>query len=91
MADTITVKGGATIILNAKVTGIPKPTISWQHADTVLESTNGTTIEKGKDEFTRITIKGSKAENGGQYMLVAENSVGAAQQTFDVVVKGTFN
>lgn len=88
MQGKISFKGGASIILSAKVTGVPKPSVTWQQNGTTLEATETTTMER-EDEFCRIVIKSCEAKNGGEYKLVAENTVGSAEHTFDVVVKGT--
>jgi len=87
MLDTINIKGGASILLSAKVTGVPKPSVSWEHNGTALESTDVISMEREND-FCRIIIKPSEAKNSGQYKLLAENSIGSAEHTFDVLVKG---
>ena len=87
MQGTISVKGGASIVLSANVTGAPKPSVTWQQNEITLESSDTIAMEREND-FCRITIKASEAKNSGQYKLLAENVVGTAEHTFDVTVKG---
>ena len=80
-------KADSTLVLYVTVTGEPKPKVTWYHGETVLETTNGCTIET-KDNSSRLSIKGTSAKNAGKYKVTAENEAGSDSMEFTVSVKG---
>ena len=82
----ITLKGGASYIINVNYTGQPTPKISWFHGEEELINER-VDIEIGKD-FTRLTVTGLTAKNAGTYKVTAENEVGSESAEFTLTVKG---
>ena len=73
--------------IDVKVQGVPKPRVTWfigeapasSIADVSEESLNGD---------SRLVISNSKLSMAGKVRVLAENSVGADEVTFDLTVKG---
>ena len=75
------------MILTANFTGVPTPSITWTHGDTVLTTTNGVTVDT-KEKSSTLTVKGLEGTNSGTYTVKAENIIGSDSLDFTVNVKG---
>ncbi len=86
--DTIVVKAGNKIAIEANIAGVPTPTSSWSYKDAALEPSKHIQAETQKT-YGRLTVLDAQRPNSGDYKLTAENAVGKAEATFTLVVKGT--
>ncbi|XP_023933258.1 titin isoform X1 [Lingula anatina] len=75
---------GETLTLRVEFSGEPKPQISWlldgEPADSVTVKTT--------DTMSTVTVKKVKAEDAGQYTVVAENPAGKEEVNFEVNISG---
>ena len=86
--DTIKVKAGAKVVIDTEISGVPAPKSAWTFEDKDLEADKNVHPE-AQPTYGRVTILAAERPNAGQYKLTAENSVGKAEATFTLVVKGT--
>ncbi|KFM71228.1 Muscle M-line assembly protein unc-89, partial [Stegodyphus mimosarum] len=63
------------MLLEAKVTGNPKPTVVWDRNGTKLESGDHIKLSEG-DNKAILSIEAAKAEDAGEYKLTATNEEG---------------
>ncbi|XP_074642623.1 twitchin-like [Tubulanus polymorphus] len=84
--DVQNIKGGSSLTIITKVTGLPQPTVYWSFADKKLSKTDRVTIES-KETLSSITVKGLTRSDAGKYIITAENEVGKSTAEFTVVVK----
>ncbi|XP_015171223.1 PREDICTED: titin isoform X2 [Polistes dominula] len=79
---------GADIILEGIVDGYPQPNISWSKNGQELQAKDG-----AKTSYThnhvRLELKNVNVKNAGRYTCTANNEVGSASSTADLVVKKT--
>ena len=81
------VKAGKTLTLEASVAGIPAPKVTWYMNDEPVSQTNGTTVE-GDKTHSVLTVRRARADNIGQFKVVAENKIGSDAAQFDVLLLG---
>ena len=87
LKDTIQLKGGQKLVIETKISGIPKPSASWTYNDQPLETGNNVYVET-TGSTSKVTVNDITAATGGKYQIKAENVVGADTTDFTVVVKG---
>ena len=84
--NTQIVPEGQTTNISCKVTGVPKPKITWKFEDGDLPSAvNVSTTEEGSRLQARNTTKGME----GDYKCTATNKADSAASTATVHVLGT--
>lgn len=81
------VKAGKTLSLEAGVSGIPAPKVTWYMNDEPVSLSNGTTVE-GDKTHSVLTVRRARADNIGRFKVVAENKVGNDSAQFDVLLLG---
>lgn len=80
-------KAGSTLTVEVNISGIPSPKIVWQKDGQPIEKTPRLSIDI-TDEITTLKIKNTTQDDTGVYSVVAENTVGKAEASFDINVRG---
>lgn len=80
--DTYAIEG-ESLVLPVSVNGFPKPITTWLFEG--VEVTNENCIEIQKDSSLYIPVV--QLRHTGHYRLVAKNSLGNAERSFNVLVK----
>lgn len=83
-------KGGQKLILDTKISGIPAPSVTWNHDDQQLEASNQVSIDSSSTH-SKLVISDVSAQHAGKYKIIAQNEVGFAEAEFFVEVKGKCN
>ena len=78
---------GANLKIPVKVSGLPKPSLTWSKDEQPVRSHGNLTIDLA-DKATTLTLKKVTREDDGLYTLVAQNEAGQASAEFDVEVIG---
>ncbi|XP_043502049.1 muscle M-line assembly protein unc-89 isoform X6 [Polistes fuscatus] len=79
---------GADIILEGIVDGYPQPNISWSKNGQELQAKDGAKTSYAHNHV-RLELKNVNVKNAGRYTCTANNEVGSASSTADLVVKKT--
>uniref|UniRef100_A0A3B4AFY6 Ig-like domain-containing protein n=1 Tax=Periophthalmus magnuspinnatus TaxID=409849 RepID=A0A3B4AFY6_9GOBI len=87
LADCMT-KIGQTIKLSCKVTGCPKPDISWLKDGLSLEDDPHHIVTADRTGICSLILDSLTPEDSGQYICYATNSLGSAGSLAKVVVQG---
>lgn len=88
MQKGLTVKAGATVLLEAEVFGKPMPKVTWKRGDDNLHSAEGLTITNQRQQF-QLEMTSVTKEHSGTYTLLAENASGSKKAEVIVKVLGT--
>ncbi|XP_055077076.1 obscurin [Periophthalmus magnuspinnatus] len=86
LADCMT-KIGQTIKLSCKVTGCPKPDISWLKDGLSLEDDPHHIVTADRTGICSLILDSLTPEDSGQYICYATNSLGSAGSLAKVVVQ----
>ncbi|CAC5377034.1 TTN [Mytilus coruscus] len=81
----ISAQDGGQAQLVCKVTGIPRPTVTWYKGEEMIFPSEEFKVAYEGDECTLI-IADVYPEDAGQYKVVAKNDVGTAMTTCDLSV-----
>lgn len=87
MQKVLTVKAGATILLEADVFGKPVPRVTWKRGDDTLKSGEGQVITQQRQHF-QLEIPAATKEHTGTYTVLAENASGSKTAEIQVNVLG---
>ncbi|XP_014601997.1 PREDICTED: uncharacterized protein LOC106785786 isoform X2 [Polistes canadensis] len=79
---------GADIILEGIVDGYPQPNISWSKNGQELQAKDGAKTSYAHNHV-RLELKNVNVKNAGRYTCTANNEIGSASSTADLVVKKT--
>ncbi|XP_061635168.1 obscurin [Phyllopteryx taeniolatus] len=82
-----TTKIGHTIKMSCKVTGLPKPVITWFKDGLVLEDDPRHIITADRSGTCSLILDSLTAEDSGQYVCYATSSMGSAGTLTTVVVQ----
>ncbi|XP_040072551.1 obscurin isoform X2 [Ixodes scapularis] len=74
----VEVNEGASAMLELKVTGYPKPKITWKHDGKVIEAGGRYRFLFEDEESMTLIIKNVTKADSGKYSVVAENELGSA-------------
>uniref|UniRef100_A0A672YXX9 Ig-like domain-containing protein n=1 Tax=Sphaeramia orbicularis TaxID=375764 RepID=A0A672YXX9_9TELE len=85
-----TTKIGQTIKLTCKVTGSPKPNISWFKDGLPLEDDPRHIITADRTGTCSLILDSLTADDSGQYVCYASNSMGSTGSLAKVVVQGEY-
>ena len=85
LRDVMTMKGGQQLTIEATITGIPAPSVTWTFNDQPVPADVST---ESVNSHTTLTIKQAKLEHTGKYVLSASNVVGSASADFNIVIQG---
>lgn len=85
--DIVTLNSGSTLKIPVKVSGLPKPSVTWSKDDKPVRSHGRLTIDIS-DRATTLTLKKVTRDDDGLYSILAENEAGQATAKFDIEVIG---
>lgn len=85
--DVVTLNSGSTLKIPVKVSGLPKPSVTWSKDEKPIRSQGRLTLDIG-DKATTLTLKKVTREDDGLYSVLAENEAGQATAKFDIEVIG---
>lgn len=83
--QTITEK--TKLVLTTKVTGIPRPKITWFREEVEVKQTYKTKITYAEDVAT-LTINTIEKRQTGIYKCVAKNTAGSAETVCQITIEG---
>uniref|UniRef100_A0A8C4R3X0 Ig-like domain-containing protein n=1 Tax=Eptatretus burgeri TaxID=7764 RepID=A0A8C4R3X0_EPTBU len=83
-AIELNVVEGDDIILQCLASGIPQPSLYWQHNGQPLTTTSNHLLFSENDSM--ITITNVSTDNAGRFVCVANNSAGEEYKVYDVHV-----
>ena len=89
LKDTQHLLAGQRLVIEAKISGIPKPTVSWSYGDQPVMQNERVTIET-RNGTTILTLNNVTLTESGSYKVKATNEVGNAEVEFKVEVKGEY-
>nr|XP_057924200.1 obscurin isoform X3 [Doryrhamphus excisus] len=78
---------GQTVKLACKVTGVPKPTITWYKDGRIVEADPHHIIIQDPDGSCTLILDNMTAEDSGQYMCFATSSAGNASTLGKITVQ----
>lgn len=81
------VKSGSTLTLEAEVSGVPTPDVTWLFNDSPVFESAVVSYTSGQ---CSLRVSQCTADMTGKYTVKAENSVGSATLDFTVQVKGQY-
>lgn len=84
--NEIETKIQSTAILEAKVIGDPLPDITWLKNGVKLEE-DGRIKFMFEDNIASVVIKNVEVEDEGDYEIIAENELGSATETINLLIK----
>ena len=83
----IEVRAGQDIVIEAQISGKPKPSAIWQRNNNQMKSTSdGAIIVETALKYTKVIIRSCKRTDSGSYVLKLENTSGTATATINVRV-----
>lgn len=85
----VEVNEGASAMLELKVTGYPKPKVTWKHEGKVIEAGGRYRFLFEDEESMTLVIKNTKKSDAGTYSVVAENESGTANTDCRLTVNST--
>ena len=87
-SEPIVARAGSKLTLHTQIDGVPTPKVKWSISGQPAEGVTDVTTET-EDGASRLVAANVTSALAGKVTIVAENSVGADEAVFDVVVKGT--
>ena len=87
LKSTQTYKVNSILKLPVVVEGVPRPKVSWFHDDIAVEPGKRHTVDV-VDKANALAVRECKREDGGIYLVTAENDAGKASADFEVLVRG---
>ena len=85
--DVVTLKAGSTLKVPVKVSGLPKPSVTWSKDDQPIRSQGRLNLDIS-DKSTTLTVKKVTREDDCVFSVIAENEAGQATAKFDIEVIG---
>nr|XP_033332552.1 uncharacterized protein LOC117223969 isoform X8 [Megalopta genalis] len=79
---------GTDVVLEGIIDGYPPPSITWSKNGQELKSKDGLAISYAHNHI-RLELKNVNVKDAGRYTCSANNDVGSASSTADLVVKKT--
>eukprot|EP00058_Branchiostoma_floridae_P020285 XP_002605775.1 hypothetical protein BRAFLDRAFT_121886 [Branchiostoma floridae] len=83
------IRAGESIHLIVNVTGKPRPAIFWTKDEVDILKVSGvraTTVEKNLGPTCELYIASSERAHNGKYVIMAQNELGQASETLELVV-----
>lgn len=87
MPDTVTVRAGRKMVIEALVSGKPAPFCKWKQGNEDVLTSDRLSVVKTLSSCTLIIKNVSRADSG-YYSLSAENSTAKVNQILKVIVMG---
>lgn len=82
----VEVMEGASAVLEAKITGFPKPKVTWYRETEIIESSERHKFLYEDFESYALMIKNVKKEEAGKYHIKAVNELGQAETSGKLIV-----
>ena len=89
LPDTVTVRAGSKMVIEAIVAGKPAPVCKWKQGNEAVLTSDRLSIEKTLTTCTLI-IKNVTRNDSGYYSLAVENSTAKINHILKVIVMGQF-
>uniref|UniRef100_A0A8C1S6F9 Titin n=1 Tax=Cyprinus carpio TaxID=7962 RepID=A0A8C1S6F9_CYPCA len=83
--STYNVQVGQDLKIEARISGHPKPTITWTKDGSVLKQTTRVNVADTA-HHTTLTIKDATREDGGMYNIAVANVLGQAEATVEIII-----
>ncbi|GAB6018703.1 hypothetical protein CHUAL_000380 [Chamberlinius hualienensis] len=83
----VEVSQGTSAMLELKVTGYPKPAITWTKDESEIKPGSKYKILHEDDENMALIIKNIASEDAGKYSVTAKNALGEVASAANVIVK----
>merc|ERR1711874_555011 len=83
-----TVKDGQEVQFEVKVTGVPRPTITWFRQTAIIKPSDEFEVFYTEDNTATLVIKEVFPEDAGMFTCVAKNLAGVASSSAEMVVEG---
>ena len=77
---------GTSVMLECHVTGVPPPSVSWQHNGDVIDASSADYAVSQISGTCSLKIKRAAAHHAGQYTCTATNPAGKASTSASVNV-----
>lgn len=87
MSDLTVEEDDTTVVLMCKVHGKPEPTVSWSKDNTTVRESENLRITSDQ-EVQKITFLKISKQMAGKYSCEAENKLGSAKTSCNVIVNG---
>ena len=87
LKDTQHLLAGQRLVIETKISGIPKPSISWTYNEQPVLQSNHVSVET-KNGTSTLTLSEVTLAESGSFKVKATNEVGSAEAEFKVDVKG---
>ncbi|KAF8768294.1 Obscurin like protein [Argiope bruennichi] len=85
LSDAEATEGGSAM-LELKITGYPKPKVTWFHGGKEVSTGGRIRFLFADDETFTLVIKNVKKDDGGKYSVKAANEMGEAESTCNLTV-----
>lgn len=89
LPDTVTVRAGSKMVIEAIVAGKPSPLCKWKQGNEDVLTSDRLSLVKTLTTCTLI-VKNVKRNDSGYYSLSAENSTAKINHLLKVIVMGQF-
>lgn len=90
--DATVVPKGKDVSLVCKLTGLPKPEVTWEYNGEPLPTDDTHVASYSPENDTHhLTITDTTLQDSGRYTAVAKNPFGTAKCTAEVLIEGTCN
>nr|XP_042904669.1 obscurin-like isoform X2 [Parasteatoda tepidariorum] len=86
LTDAEATEGGSAM-LELKITGFPKPKVTWYHGGKEVSTGGRIRFLFADDETFTLVIKNVKKDDGGKYSVKAANEMGEAESSCTLTVK----
>ncbi|GIY55923.1 hypothetical protein CDAR_566731 [Caerostris darwini] len=86
LSDAEATEGGSAM-LELKITGYPKPKVTWYHGGKEVSTGGRIRFLFADDETFTLVIKNVKKDDGGKYSVKAANEMGEAESSCKLTVK----
>uniref|UniRef100_A0A671KJU4 Titin n=1 Tax=Sinocyclocheilus anshuiensis TaxID=1608454 RepID=A0A671KJU4_9TELE len=83
--STYNVQVGQDLKIEARISGHPKPTITWTKDGSALKQTTRVNVADTA-HHTTLTIKDATREDGGMYNIAVANVLGQAEATVEIII-----
>lgn len=89
LTDTVTIRAGSDLVLDAAIGGKPDPKVFWAKGDKELELCEKYTLQYTKSRAMAI-IKFCDRNDSGKYILTVKNASGVKIAAVNVKVLGKY-
>ena len=91
MREPIICKAGSRLNIDVTIDGFPTPKVKWLQAEGDSVDGMADVALETENEASRLAVASVTSQLAGKVKVVAENSVGADEAEFELIVKGGCN